>query len=229
MKVVDVMTTEVVTVDPEASVHDVARLLLDNAVSAVPVMDARGHVLGMVGEGDLLRRHETGTERRRPWWLRALVNDITLAEEYAKSHGAKARDVMSCPAIAISPAATLAEAATLMETHRVKRLPVMEGGKLVGILSRADLLRAFAATGPAADAAGTDRAIRTALLDRLRDEPWTSMDERNVEVAEGIVRFRGTVGSEEERRALRVAAESIPGVRRVEDHTGVARLRPWES
>jgi CBS domain-containing protein len=226
MKAIDVMTKDVVTIRPEASVHDVARLLLDSAISAVPVVDAKGQVLGMVSEGDLIHRHETGTERRRPWWLRALVDNVTLAEEYAKAHGRQVRDVMACPVVTVAPSTELREVATLMDTHRVKRLPVVENGRLIGIVSRADLLRVFASRQETEGGGDADQGIRAILLDRLKDEPWTALGEQNIRVVDGVVQFRGVIGSEEERRALHAAAEGIPGVQGIEDHTRLMSLGP---
>lgn len=227
MKAQDVMNRDVVSILPEATVRDATRLMLDHRISALPVVNADAHVLGVVSEGDLLHRRETGTERRRPWWLQALVDNATLADEYAKAHGVKVRDIMSSPAITVSPGASLNEIATLLEKHRIKRVPVTSDGGIVGIVSRADLLRAFAASTATADDAESDRDIRAILLAKLKGEPWVTIDAGDVKVAGGVVQFRGVVASEDERRALRAAAEGIAGVKDVQDHTRLPTLAPW--
>jgi CBS domain-containing protein len=142
-----------------------------------------------------------------------------LATEYTKSHGRRARDVMSHPVIPVAEDATLSEAATLLETRRIKRLPVIRDGLIVGVISRANLVRALA-SGAAGSAAAEDRdhAIREKLMTELTAQPWSSADARNIIVDDGVVHLWGLIASEEERVATRVVAEQIPGVRAVEDH-----------
>lgn len=171
MRAVDVMTTKVITVDPDASVLAVAKLLSEQAISGVPVVDAAGQLVGIVSEGDLLHRVETGTERhrgeplagrRRSWWLETIGSPRELARDFLKSHGRTAADVMTREVISVTETAELADVAMLLETKRIKRVPVLRDGKLVGIVSRANLVRALAATTsePAIDADSDDRGIR---------------------------------------------------------------------
>lgn len=224
MKIRDVMSTSVVSVPPDATVEEIARLLLKHRISAVLVVDGSGIPLGIVSEGDLMRRIETGTERARSWWLRLLADPAVLAIEYTKSHGRRAGDVMSRPVLSIGEDASLGEAATLMETHRIKRLPVIRDGLVVGVVSRANLVQALASAGtnkPSTE--DRDRAIRDRLMTELGRQPWSSPDARHVIVDAGVVHLWGFVTSEEERAATRVAAERISGVRAVEDHL---MLRP---
>lgn len=219
MKVRDVMTTNVVSVTPDETVGEIAKLLLQQRISAVFVVDDAGLPLGVVSEGDLMRRFETGTERARSWWLRFFADPATLAAEYAKSHGRRARDVMSRPIISVAEDTSLGGAATLLETNRVKRLPVIRDGLVVGVVSRANLVRALASAGAGTTTtADGDRAIREKLMADLKAQPWSSADAHNIIVDGGVVHLWGLVASEEERTATRVAAEQIPGVRAVEDH-----------
>jgi CBS domain-containing protein len=231
MRVVDVMTPHVITVDPETSVQSLAKLLCERGISGVPVVDSDERLVGIVSEGDLLHRAETGTERRiehrRPRWLDTVASDENLAREYVKSHGRKVKDVMTTNVISVADTMELADVATLLETKRIKRLPVLREGKLVGIVSRANLVRALAATksDPAADAADDDRTIRAKLLAELMGQEWfKTQDWFKIWAADVIVRDRvvhfwlAANQTEEERRALRVAAENVAGVRRVEEH-----------
>ena len=156
MNVLDLMTRKVVSVTPETPVATVAKLLAERRLSAVPVIDPERHVLGIISEGDLMRRPETGTERHSSWWLRAFAAPDTLAERYMKSHGLAAKDVMTHTVVTIAPDASLAEAAELMERNRVKRLPVTQEDRIIGIIARADLVRALAAAPPTKAGADDD-------------------------------------------------------------------------
>lgn len=225
MKVRDVMATKVVSVGPDARVDEVARLLLKHRISAVLVMDDAGRLLGIVSEGDLMRRAETGTERIRPWWLRLFSDPAVLASDYAKSHGLRARDVMSHPPLTIGGSASLNEAATLLETNRIKRLPVMLDGLVIGVVSRANLVQALASTGTSKTPAETgDSEIREQLMAELAAQPWSSAAARNVIVERGVVHLWGLLASEEERAATRAMAERISGTRVIQDHMIVRPL-----
>lgn len=226
MKARDVMQTTLVTVPPDTPVRDAARLLLERGVSAVPVVDGQGRLLGILSEADLVRRDELGTERPRKWWLWFMADSTALAEDYARTHGTRAGDVMSTPVVTAGPDATLPEIVALMERNRVKRLPVVEGDRLVGIISRSDLVRALVSAPPGMPATEADHAIRRVLIEKLRDQPWATIQDSNVVVVGGVVHFWGGVSSEAERRALRTAAETIPGVRQVHDHTVLMRFAP---
>jgi CBS domain-containing protein len=213
------MTPQPITVSVDTSVVDIARMLLDRAISAVPVLDG-GRIVGIVSEGDLMRRAETGTERRRPWWLGLLTSPQTLASEYTRTHGRRAADVMTTKVVTVTEATPLGKIAKLLEERRIKRVPVVRSGKLVGIVSRADLLRALAAGS--ADSGPTltmsDQDIRARFLGDLEAASWATPAYVNPIVVGGVVRLWGLVESEEERRALRAMAARIPGVRGVEDH-----------
>ena len=217
MKARDVMTTAVHTVGPDASVTDIAQLLLDRRISGVPVVDAAGHVLGVVSEGDLMRRPESGTIARRSWWLALVASNDELARDYVKTHGTKARDVMSRPAVTIDAGAELAAVAALLEKRRIKRLPVLQDGKLVGIVTRSNLLHGLIAHR-AGSPAKSDADIRKQIENELEGEAWANLRTTNVVVMDGVAHLWSMVGSESERHALIVAAERIPGVQRVEEH-----------
>lgn len=220
MKARDVMTTHVLTISPNATIQDVAEFLLQHRISALPVRNQDGALVGIVSEGDLLRRSEIGTDRRRSWWLRMLVGQETLAAEYVKAHATKVADVMTKKVITADPMTLLSEIATLFERHSIKRVPIVENGRLVGIVTRANLVQAFAV----ANKKGTikisqsDAMIRDKLMERLRGEPWARTWLLNVIVMDGVVDIWGMVGSDAERNAIRVAAETMPAVRAVNDH-----------
>src|SRR6516225_7485190 len=182
MRAMDVMTTEVISVDPDTSVQGLAALLSERGISGVPVVDADYRVVGIVSEGDVLHRVETGTERgpegrakhRRSWWLDAVASDRELARDYVKSHARTVRDIMTRDVVSISDTAELADIAMLLEAKRIKRVPVVRDGKLVGIVSRANLIRALATTksAPESVAEPDDRAISDQLLAELRAKNW---------------------------------------------------------
>jgi CBS domain-containing protein len=197
----------------------VARLMINLRISGVPVLDRHGQLVGIVTEGDLLRRVETGSERRRSPWSHWFLANSHLAAEYIKSHARRVEDVMTREVVSVGELASLGEIAELMETKRIKRVPVEQDGKIVGIVSRADLLQLLASGGVTSANEDNDRLIRERLLAALREQEWANLTESNVVVSDAIVHFWGTVGSEQERTALRVVAENISGVRGIEDHT----------
>src|SRR5271166_5165209 len=174
MKAMDVMVHDVVSVKPDDAVADAVKLLIEHDVSALPVVDESGHVMGVISEADLVHREEIGTEKHHPWWLEALTPASTLAEEFAKSHGRRVDEVMSTKVVSASEETPLGEIATLLEKHRIKRLPILRNGKLVGIVSRPNLIQAIAsAKDHAADAIDSDRTIRSEVLERLGCQDWT--------------------------------------------------------
>jgi CBS domain-containing protein len=213
----DVMTREVVSVGPDTPVRAIAELLFTRRISGVPVLED-GRLIGVVSEGDLIGHAAATGEQRRSWWLSALMNDSASARDYAKTHGRTARDVMTSAVITIGEAATLAEIAKTLERHRIKRVPVLREGKLVGIVSRGNLLQALATLE--VEAAGTvdDDTIRERLIAELRGQSWAHLPPDAIVVENGIVRLSGIVQTEDERRALRIAAENTPGVKGVDDH-----------
>jgi CBS-domain-containing membrane protein len=220
MRAADVMTSEVITVGEHASVQEAARLMAEHRISAVPVVDRDKRVVGMVSEGDLLHRAETGTERRRSWWLEMVASTNQLSGEYIKSHSSSVKDVMTRDVISVTEETAVADIAILLESNRIKRVPVLRNGRLVAIVSRANLVRALAMTinerpsGAEAD----DRTIRDRLLAELKAQKWAEVSPANITVKDGVVHLWSSYYSDQEKRALVVAAESIPGVRRVEDH-----------
>jgi len=217
MKAKEVMTTLVVSVGPTAKVHEVARLLADSRISAVPVVDERMHVIGIVSEGDLLRRKEIGTKKHRSWWLEIFTSADTLARDYTKAHALAVRDIMRAPVISVSEDTSLVEIADILEEHAIKRVTVVRDGILVGIVSRADLIRALAGTAGKAPALADDKSIRNTLLQRMKAQPWASTSSLNFVVAEGVIELDGIVASGEQHKALRVLAETVPGVKAVKD------------
>jgi CBS domain-containing protein len=219
MRARDVMVRAVATTTPETTVEKVAGLMINLRISGVPVLDRNGQLVGIVTEGDLLRRAETGTERQRSRWSEWFSANSRLAAEYIKSHARRVEDVMTREVVTVGELADLGEIAELMETRHIKRIPVVHDGKIVGIVSRADLLQVLASGGATTADENSDRLIRERLLAELRTQKWASPAEANVVVSDGVVHFWGTVGSEEERTALRVVGENIPGVRGIEDHT----------
>ena len=220
MKASEIMTPEVITVSPDTSVADLARTMMENRISGVPVVQ-NGRLVGIVSEGDLLRRIEMGTERRRSRWLEFFTSGATLAEDYVKSHGKRASDVMTEDVITIDVDTPVPGIADTMESRHIKRLPVLQGEKLVGMVSRANLIQALAsrATEPAKSSRIDDEAIREAVWQEISAQPWmSSLLHTNVIVSDGVVHLWGFVWNDEERKAIVVAARNIPGVKDVEDH-----------
>src|SRR5215468_8136145 len=218
MRAIDVMVRDVVTVRPDTDVADAIKLLAEHDVSALPVVDKAGYLVGVLSESDLIHRAEIGTEKHRPWWLEAVTGASTLAEEFAKSHGKKVGEVMTAGVISVNEETPLSEIAALFERKRIKRVPVVKDGKLVGIVSRANLIQALAsAVGHIEQHDEADRQIRLQLLSKLKEQPWTGFGDRNITVSDGVVHLWGLVGSEAERKALLALAEGVPGVARVSD------------
>jgi CBS domain-containing protein len=213
------MVSKVITVRPDASVATIAETLLANRISAVPVVDDSSALLGIVSEGDLIHRVETGTEQPRAWWLEFFIGKDALAREFIKSHGRKAADVMTRPVITVKPDTPLGELASLLEKHRIKRVPVVKNGKIVGIVSRANLVQALVTlgTGTKPSASVNDSILRGNLLGQLRLQPWWT-NTVNIIVKDGIVELWGFVDSQAAREAIRIAVEETPGVRQVSDN-----------
>src|SRR5215470_1138577 len=218
MKAMDVMVRDVMTVSPDDDVAEAIKLLAEHDISALPVVDRDGTVIGVISEADLIHREEIGTEKHRPWWLEALTPASTLAEEFAKSHGRRVGEVMSTNVISASEDTPLEEIAMLLEKHRIKRVPILRDGKAVGIVSRSNLVQAVASSQPHTGAGSdSDRKIRLGLLNQLDNQAWTGFGARNVIVSGGVVHLWGLVGSEREHKALIALAEGVPGVVRVSD------------
>jgi CBS domain-containing protein len=221
MKVSEIMTANVVTIGQDATVNEAIRLMLQNKVSGLPVVDAAGAVVGIVTEGDFLRRVETGTEVQRPRWLQLLAGTGKLADEYVRAHGRKVSEVMTPDVAAADENTEIGAIVETMEKRRIKRVPVVRGRKLVGMVTRADILRALARAIPAGAktaAPSSDLELRNRVVQELGRLPWATRNTISVTVKNGAVELQGAIFNVKEREALRVAAENVPGVTAVHDH-----------
>ena len=218
MKARDVMASHVVTVSPELDVKAVANTLVTNSISGVPVVDANKKIVGIISEGDLVRRVVLGIERKRSWWFELFSSPDQQWAQFARSHGRKAKDIMTRRVITVDPDTSLQEIANLLEGHGIKRVPVVKDDKLVGIVTRANLVQALASRGIAFfDRKEIDEDLRNAVLSKLHKLPWTG-SVVDVIVDRDVVNLWGVVRTEEEKNAFRVVAEATPGVRAVKDH-----------
>ena len=219
MKAQDVMSRPVFSITPTDSVARAIRIMLQNHVSGLPVIDALGRLRGMLTEGDLLRRVETATQRQRPRWIAFFTGPGRLADEYVHTHGRKVSEIMTPDPVTVTEATPLEEVVTMMEKRRIKRVPVMRDDKVVGIISRANLLYALASLAREAKPVSLDdRAIRDRFFAELQGQRWAPTGSLDVIVRDGVVELWGVITDERERQALIVAAENIPGVKRVNDH-----------
>ena len=219
MKAKDVMTGNVISIEPDQTVLQAARLMLQHHISGLPVVDAGGQLVGILSEGDFLRRRETQTERRRSRWLEFLMGPGKIAAEYTRSHGSKVGEVMTPDVRTVDEETPIEDIVELMERHRVKRVPVMRAGKMVGMVTRSNLMHAMvsmARTAPAV--AKDDAAIREQLMAEFKKEEWAPVAMVNVVVKDGVVELWGAIVDERQRAALKVAAENAPGVKAVKDH-----------
>jgi CBS domain-containing protein len=225
MKAKEVMTRNVISVAPDASILEALRLMLLNKISGLPVVTKSGQLVGIITEGDFLRRTETGTERKRPHWLEFIASPARLADDYVHSHGRTIEEVMTFQVETVSEEAELENVVTLMEKHGIKRLPVMRGDELVGIVSRANLLHALAGIArEIPEGPKTDESIRDLVLAELDHQSWVPKRMIDATVRNAVVDLWGTVLSPEQRDAVRVAAENVPGVKAVRSH--VAWIEP---
>ena len=226
MKAADVMVTKVVTVRPSDTVRDAAKVLLAKRISGAPVVDEDGRLLGVISEADLIRRVEIGTEPHRASWLELLTGNANLAAEYLKARARKVEDVMTRRVITATPDTPLNDVARLLEKRRIKRLPIIDDGKVVGIVSRANLLQALATTGKRTRRVGkcNDSSLRKELVKSLSEEPWVVVEQFNITVRNGVVEIWGIVQSEQQKEAIKVAAEITPGVRSVVNNLSVGTI-----
>ena len=218
MRAYQIMNPRVTTVHVDTPIAEAADLMLRKRISGLPVVDAAGKLVGIVSEGDFLRRSEIGTRHRRSNWLEFFVGPGKLASEFVREEGRMVRDVMSADPVTITEEATVEEIVRLMEQKGIKRLPVMRGDALIGIVTRANLLQAVAnlarnAKGPTVD----DDAVRNAILSNLGKQPWCPMG-LNVVVRNGIADLSGIITDDRQREAAIVAARNIAGVKAVHDH-----------
>ncbi|MER9313477.1 CBS domain-containing protein [Mesorhizobium australicum] len=213
-----IMSKPVVCIDPSASIAEAAGLMLSKKVSGLPVILNDGKLLGIVSEGDFLRRGELGTQRKRSRWLEFLVSPGKAADEYVRANGRRVEEVMSQDVVTTSPAASLAKVVELMTRHHVKRIPVVEAGKIVGIITHSDLLRALLGVLPHGVATVIDdEQIRHNIATELARQRWAGNDLINVMVDKGVVTLSGAIFDERERQAAIVAAENVSGVNAVKD------------
>jgi CBS domain-containing protein len=222
MQAKDIMTSDVVTITPAATVEQIAQLLLERHISAAPVVDADNRVVGIVSEGDLLRRPEIGTERARSWWLQFMTSSREQASDYIKTHGLRAEEVMTTPAVTVEEDTPIGEIAQLLEKKRIKRVPVVQQGKLVGIVSRANLLHGLATHKDSLPQQTSidDRKLRETILDTIRKQSWVMHGTPNVTVVDGNVELWGWVNSDKEKQAMELVVKNIPGVQSLESHLG---------
>lgn len=219
MKVCDAMSRHVQTVRPDDSITVAMEAMLRGGFSGAPVVDATGALVGMITEGDLLHRAENGTERRRSPWLAFLLGPGRVAQEYVASHGRTVREVMTPEVVAVNAAAPLSDAVALMEKHRIKRLPVLQQGQLVGMLSRADLMRSFLRAQPtvALSDMEADAVIEQRIGRALALQVWAPLATTHIAVRHGVAELDGVVTDDAVRAALYVLVENVPGVHAVKD------------
>ncbi|CEP37264.1 MULTISPECIES: CBS domain-containing protein [unclassified Halomonas] len=221
MQAIDIMTPKVVSVGPDTEVREIAQLLLSHRISAVPVVDEAHQVIGIVSEGDLMRRVKGDGDHRDSWWL-SLFTGGKDAGDYVKSHGRKAHEVMTPNPMTVEENTPLHTIARMLEKHHIKRVPVLREGKLVGIVSRANLLQGIANAAVAPTQSPTnDRQIREAILNEVENNAGVQVEGISVIVDGGAVEVWGLVESLEQKQAVTVAAENVPGVTQVENHLGM--------
>ena len=219
MKASDVMTPDVISADPDATVLQAARYMIQHHISGLPVIDKTGTLVGILSEGDFLRRRETHTDRRPSRWLEFLMGPGKLAAQYTHTHGSKVSEVMTTNLHTVSEDTSLEKVVEMMERYRIKRVPVLRGKKIVGIVTRANLMHAMVSLARGEPKAATgDAAIRQELLKELKTEKWALASMINVVVREGVVELWGMIVDDRQRQALVVAAENVPGVKQVKDH-----------
>ncbi|MBY0320833.1 MAG: CBS domain-containing protein [Reyranella sp.] len=227
MQASDVMVSPVITVTPGTTVKELAKLLVDRGLSAVPVVDDKGHLAGIVSEGDLLHRAEIGTYRQAPsGGLAPRIDMAAGAAGFIKAHAIKVADVMTRKVVTAAPDTQVQDIAVMMETNGVKRIPILRNGQLVGIVSRANLVQAVATSGVKLEIPVSDALIRERLMKQLKSESWAHTTLLNATVSGGVVTLWGLTSSPLERQAIRTAAESMSGVVAVKDHIGIAPVRP---
>jgi CBS domain-containing protein len=217
-----VMTKSVVSVLPETSVRDISSLMVEKRVSGLPVVAANGQVIGIVSQSDLLHRRELQTETKQKWWLKVFSDPDRIAREFSKAHGLRAQDVMSRHVISVDETTDLADVAAILDRNRIKRVPVLRGGKLVGVIARSDLVKALTKAPVIEGGASIDTAaVQRAISDKIRAQTWLNASYLNVIVEKGTVQLWGFVASEDQRRALRVLVEETAGVKSIDDHLGI--------
>lgn len=219
MRAADIMTPRVITTSPDTRITTAIRLMLQNRISGLPVVDTAGNLVGILTEGDFLRRAEDGTEKRRPHWLEFVLGPGRLAGEYVRTHGCKVGEVMTRAPVTADENTPIEAIVRLMETKHIKRIPVVRGNKVVGIVSRANLLHILGRlAAEAKPILKTDSDIRARIVAELEKQPWAPTAGINVIVNNAEVELKGAIFDERQRQALKVAVENVPGVKAVRDH-----------
>ncbi|WP_445491510.1 CBS domain-containing protein [Rhodopseudomonas sp. RCAM05734] len=218
MRAHQIMTRQVVTIRPEATIVEAAGTMLQKHISGLPVVDAAGKLIGIVSEGDFIRRSEIGTQRKRGGFLKFLLGPGASAAEFVHAQGRKVGDVMTREPLTVTEDTPLEDIVQPMEKNHVKRLPVMRGADIVGIVSRANLLQAVADLARAVpDPTADDDHIRNRIYAALEKNDWMPFG-LTITVRDGIVHISGVITEERARKATIVAAENVPGVKEVHDH-----------
>jgi CBS domain-containing protein len=224
MKVEEIMTRDVITVRADTPIHAAARLMVDHGVSGLPVVDEGGAVVGILSEGDLILRQKP--RERLPWWRLFFADGERLAREYQKAAGTTVREVMTRSVVCVDPALPIESAAAIIDQRGIRRLPVVDDGQLVGIVSRGDLIKALAAAPAWAGVSLTDAALEREMKDRLAREPWASRGIL-IQATGGVLRLSGLVASETEKSALETMARAIEGCKGVESDLAIEAGKPY--
>jgi len=222
MRVRDSMTRDVITVTPTTPIHEVASLMANHGVSGLPVLDEKGSVIGIVTEADLLVRQKPRT--RTSWW-RLFLDGDRMAREFQRAVGTTAGEVMTREVISIGPDLPIEAAAAILHEQKIRRVPVVTDGALVGILSRGDLVKALAGAPPRTAAPASDARLVEAMRACIAAEPWVPRT-LVVEVVAGVLTLWGLVSTQAEHSALETMARSIPGVRGVDNQLVVHSALP---
>ncbi len=213
----DIMSRSIIAISPDAPLAQAVRLMIDHHISGLPVIDTEGRAVGMLTEGDLLRRVESGTEGGAPGWFASFFALGRLAEQYVQTHGRRVSEVMTPNVMSVEEATPLADVVALMRRKRIKRLPVVRGERVMGIVSRADLVRVVGDALGAPAVTADDAAIRQTILDGLARQAWGQKKSIGIGVENGAVLLDGCVFDTRERDAIGVLVENVPGVKRVEN------------
>lgn len=216
MRVSDIMTQEVVSIAPDATVAEAAQLMIKERISGLPVIDGQRHLIGIITEGDLLRRSETGTQGHRPRWLQVFMSPHRLAAEYVHSHSNRVADLMTADVAVAHEDAALADVVEIMQRRQINRVPIVRNQLVVGIVTRANLLHALAGSPPRPTSAD-DRQIRKDIVEELGRHKWAAK-QLEVAVRGGVVDLWGLITDEGQRDAIHVAIENVAGVRKIRDH-----------
>ncbi|MGI9381041.1 MAG: CBS domain-containing protein [Methyloligellaceae bacterium] len=217
----DIMTKHVVSARLDSTIVELVDLMLKHHISALPIENTDGDLVGLVSEGDLIRRSEIGAREYSSWWLAAIGGKLRLAEDFIKTHGMRAEEIMTKNVVSVSEDTPVWQIAEVLEKNSIKRTPVLRDGSVVGIVSRANLLQALAKkrSESTKEPSEDDKKIRAHILDTLDKQAWSDTSRLNVIVSNGVVHYWGQVKSDTERRALKAAAEILPEVKEVRDHT----------